>query len=81
MQWNAIKNKLVDKHSTPYSEDGPHDFMHNKVLMIDQKVVVTGNYNFSQNAAQNAENIINLYNEAIACQYKQYIEGLIAKYR
>jgi phosphatidylserine/phosphatidylglycerophosphate/cardiolipin synthase-like enzyme len=34
--------------------------MHNKVLVVDQQVVVTGNYNFSQNATHNAENIITL---------------------
>jgi phosphatidylserine/phosphatidylglycerophosphate/cardiolipin synthase-like enzyme len=80
-QWNFIKNNLVAKHSTPYSKDGPHDFMHNKVLMVDQQVVVTGSFNFSQNATHNAENIITLYDEVIACQYEQYIEGLISKYR
>jgi phosphatidylserine/phosphatidylglycerophosphate/cardiolipin synthase-like enzyme len=68
VQWNVIKNKLVEKHSTPYSENGPHDFMHNKVLVVDQQVVVTGSYNFSQNATHNAENIITLYDGAIARQ-------------
>jgi len=67
-QWNAVKNNLVEKHSTPYSENGPHDFMHNKVLVVDRQVVVTGSYNFSQNATHNAENIITLYDGAIACQ-------------
>jgi phosphatidylserine/phosphatidylglycerophosphate/cardiolipin synthase-like enzyme len=80
-QWNVIKNNLVDKHSTSYHEDGPHDFMHNKVLVVDQQVVVTGSFNFSPNAIHNAENIITLYDEAIACQYEQYIEGLISKHR
>jgi phosphatidylserine/phosphatidylglycerophosphate/cardiolipin synthase-like enzyme len=80
-QWNAIKNNLVEKHSTPYSENGPHDFMHNKVLVVDQQVVVTGSYNFSQNATHNAENIITLYDGAIARQYEQYIEDLVSKYK
>lgn len=80
-QWNVIKNYLVAKHSTPYHEDGPHDFMHNKVLVVDQQIVITGSYNFSQNATHNAENIITLFDESIACQYGQYIEGLISKYR
>lgn len=55
--------------------------MHNKVLVVDQQIVVTGSYNFSQNATHNAENIITLFDEPIACQYGQYIEGLISKYR
>jgi phosphatidylserine/phosphatidylglycerophosphate/cardiolipin synthase-like enzyme len=65
----------------PYHEEGPHDFMHNKVLVVDQQVVVTGSFNFSQNAIHNAENIITLYDETIARQYGQYIESLISKYR
>ncbi len=80
-QWNVIKNNLVAKHSTPYQEEGPHDFMHNKVLVVNQQVFLTGRFNFSQNAIHNAENIITLYDEPIALQYEQYIENLISKYR
>jgi phosphatidylserine/phosphatidylglycerophosphate/cardiolipin synthase-like enzyme len=80
-QWDAIKDYLVAKHSTPYKETGPHDFMHNKILVVDQQIVVTGSYNFSKNATRNAENIITLYDEAIARQYEQYIEELISKYK
>lgn len=80
-QWNIIKNYLVAKHSTPYTENGPHDFMHNKILVVDQQVVVTGSYNFSQNATHNAENIIILHDEAIASQYEQYVNDLVSKYK
>src|SRR5208337_1995518 len=38
-QWNVVKKNLTAKHSTPYSESGPHDFMHNKVLVVDGEVV------------------------------------------
>ena len=37
---------LVGKNSTPYTPTGRHDFMHNKVLLIDDSVI-TGSYNFS----------------------------------
>ena len=46
---------LVGKHSAPYRPDGRHDFMHAKVLVVDD-VVITGSYNFSRSAEQNAEN-------------------------
>src|SRR5207237_6504435 len=36
---------LVGKNSTPYTPTGRHDFMHNKVLLIDDSVI-TGSYNF-----------------------------------
>src|SRR3989442_6914143 len=34
------------------------DFMHNKVMIIDDRVVITGSYNFSENAEANDENLI-----------------------
>ncbi len=78
--WNVIKKELVAKHSTPYSEDGPHDFMHDKLVVVDRSIVKTGSFNFSGNATKNAENILTIYNEKIAAQYEQYIQGLVSKY-
>ncbi|HMK45551.1 MAG TPA: phosphatidylserine/phosphatidylglycerophosphate/cardiolipin synthase family protein [Methanocella sp.] len=80
LQWNTIKGNLVPKHSTPYSPNGTHDFMHNKALVVDQRVVATGSYNFSMNATRNAENMITMYDQAIASQYKEYIKSLISRY-
>jgi phosphatidylserine/phosphatidylglycerophosphate/cardiolipin synthase-like enzyme len=71
---------LVGKNSTPYSPTGRHDFMHNKVLVIDD-TVITGSYNFSRSAEFNAENILFLESPALAEQYSGYIDHLIAKYR
>jgi len=79
--WDAVKDRLIPKHSTPYSPNGPHDFMHNKVLVVDRKRVVTGSFNFSQNATKNAENMITMHDETIAGQYDQYIKNLVSKYR
>ncbi|HEX2910839.1 MAG TPA: phosphatidylserine/phosphatidylglycerophosphate/cardiolipin synthase family protein [Chloroflexia bacterium] len=71
---------LAGKDSTPYSPNTPHDFMHNKVLVIDD-TVITGSYNFSRSAEFNAENILMIENEALADQYNRYIDHLVAKYR
>jgi phosphatidylserine/phosphatidylglycerophosphate/cardiolipin synthase-like enzyme len=71
---------LVGKNSTPYSPTGRHDFMHNKVLLIDD-TVITGSYNFSRSAQYNAENILFIESRAVAEQYSLYIDHLIAKYR
>ncbi len=78
--WDVIKKELVAKHSTPYSEDGPHDFMHNKLVVVDERVVKTGSCNFSANATKNAENMITIYDGEIAAQYTQYVHGLVSKY-
>ena len=70
---------LVGKISTPYSPDTPHDFMHNKVLVVDD-TVITGSYNFSHSAELNAENILMIDSPALADQYSQYIDHLKSKY-
>jgi len=52
--------------------DGNDGQMHQKVFIIDGKIVVTGSYNFSKSAEEkNDENIIIIYNEKIAEQYMQ----------
>ena len=71
---------LVGKNSTPYSPTGRHDFMHNKVLVIDD-TVITGSYNFSRSAQFNAENILFLESPALAEAYSNYIDHVMAKYR
>jgi phosphatidylserine/phosphatidylglycerophosphate/cardiolipin synthase-like enzyme len=70
---------LIGKDSTPYSPTGRHDFMHNKILVIDD-TVVTGSYNFSRSAQLNAENILFIESAALAEEYSRYIDHLIQKY-
>ncbi|MBF0506339.1 MAG: phosphatidylserine/phosphatidylglycerophosphate/cardiolipin synthase family protein [Nitrospirae bacterium] len=79
--WNIVKHYLVAKHSTPYSDDGPHDFMHNKLMVVDRHVVKTGSFNFSSNATRNAESMITIYDREIADEYAQYVRRLAAKYK
>ena len=45
--------RLVGKNSTPYSPTGRHDYMHNKILLVDD-TVITGSFNFSRSAQLNA---------------------------
>ena len=71
---------LVGKNSTPYTPNGRHDFMHNKVLVIDDSVI-TGSYNFSRSAQFNAENILFIESALLAEAYSVYIDHLIQKYR
>jgi phosphatidylserine/phosphatidylglycerophosphate/cardiolipin synthase-like enzyme len=50
--------------------DGNPRLMHHKVIIIDQKVVVTGSYNFSNNAEyDNDENTLIIHNQDIAAKY------------
>jgi phosphatidylserine/phosphatidylglycerophosphate/cardiolipin synthase-like enzyme len=94
LQWQAVPSNrwklgalheiidragLVGKDSTPYTPTGRHDFMHNKVMVIDD-TVITGSYNFSRSAQFNAENILFLDSLALAETYSAYIDHLKAKY-
>ncbi len=80
LQEIVARAHLAGKNSTPYSPTSRHDFMHNKILVIDD-TVITGSYNFSRSAQFNAENILFLESPALAQTYSTYIDHLIAKYR
>lgn len=75
-----MRANLAGKNSTPYAPTSVHDFMHNKVLVIDD-TVITGSYNFSRSAELNAENILFIESASLAESYSAYIDHLIQKYR
>jgi phosphatidylserine/phosphatidylglycerophosphate/cardiolipin synthase-like enzyme len=43
--------------------------MHHKVIIIDDKIVITGSFNFTANANNNDENVLVIYDKEIAKQY------------
>lgn len=59
----------------PVRQDGNSSFMHNKVIVVDERYVVTGSLNFSTNAEEsNDENVIIIDNPEIARLYMQDFE-------
>ena len=83
---NVMKNKTADPNfwfangdprfvaanSHAFNGTGDkNDFMHNKVMIIDDKVVITGSYNFSENAEANDENLLLFESAALAGAYNQ----------
>jgi phosphatidylserine/phosphatidylglycerophosphate/cardiolipin synthase-like enzyme len=79
LQEIVTRAHLVGKNSTPYTPTSTHDFMHNKVLVVDD-TVITGSYNFSRSAEFNAENILFIESAPLAKTYSAYIDHLIQKY-
>src|SRR6266480_543021 len=71
---------LAGKNSTPYTPTGRHDYMHNKILLIDD-TVITGSYNFSRSAQFNSENILFIESAPLAEAYSVYIDHLKQKYK
>ena len=62
--------KHLFERSIPIFIDDQHSSAHNKVIIIDGRIVITGSYNFT-NAAENknAENLLILKSGELATQY------------
>lgn len=57
--------------------DSNPDTMHNKVMVVDGRVVLTGSYNFTQSAEEhNDENFVIIDNPNVAGQYERTFEEL-----
>jgi phosphatidylserine/phosphatidylglycerophosphate/cardiolipin synthase-like enzyme len=78
--FETVVRGLSGKRSTKYEPNTPHDFMHNKVLVADD-AVVTGSYNLSHSATENAENALVLHDEELADRYSAYIDRLVERYK
>ena len=53
--------------------------IHNKLAVVDD-ALITGSFNFSNNATQNAENVLQIESKVIADHYAAYIAALTQKY-
>jgi len=61
----------------PVRRDGNPSFMHNKVIVVDERYVITGSLNFSTNAeTSNDENVLIIDNPDIAKLYMQDFERI-----
>jgi phosphatidylserine/phosphatidylglycerophosphate/cardiolipin synthase-like enzyme len=75
--------RFVFAPSKPFDNTGKdtNNFMHNKVMIMDDKVVITGSYNFSENAEANDENMLVMESTAVAKAYDEYFNALFALYK
>jgi phosphatidylserine/phosphatidylglycerophosphate/cardiolipin synthase-like enzyme len=78
--FDRVAKPLVGKHSNPYRPGSRHNFMHNKVVVADDSVI-TGSYNLSNSATENAENIVIIEDADLAEKYCAYIDHLADRYR
>ena len=61
----------------PVRQDGNPSFLHDKIIVIDNSIVVTGSLNYSSNADDsNEENVVILDNAEIAALYLQEFDKL-----
>jgi phosphatidylserine/phosphatidylglycerophosphate/cardiolipin synthase-like enzyme len=80
--WFARKDKrFVVAPSHAFSENDNNDFMHNKVMILDDNIVITGSYNLSESAESNDENMLILESSDVANAYTAYFEALFKQYQ
>ena len=75
-------NQLKIRNSKVYKiGNGDSELMHHKFCVIDEKIVITGSYNWSYKAENNIENIvINKDNNSLAKQFIREFNKIRLKY-
>lgn len=63
--------KFLADAGMPTYLDGNHPIAHNKIMLIDGEIVITGSFNFTKQAEKNGENLLVIKNN----------HALMAKYR
>jgi phosphatidylserine/phosphatidylglycerophosphate/cardiolipin synthase-like enzyme len=76
----ALEAPFSGKPSTPWEPGGtPHDFMHAKVTVADD-IVFTGSFNLSRSGEQNAEDVLEIHDSALADRLAGYVDEVRALY-
>jgi len=71
----AAELRTLMCRSVPVKQDGNPGFLHHKVIVVDERIVITGSMNYSTNAEEsNDENVIIIDNTEIARLYLQEFE-------
>jgi len=71
--------RFSGKASTHWSPESVKDFMHAKVVVADDTSFV-GSYNFSRSGEQNAENVLEIRDVAIADRLAAYVDEVRERY-
>ena len=67
------------KRSTPYAPGAVHDYMHAKVCVCDDRVFV-GSFNLSHSGEENAENVLEIEDAALAERLATYVDKVRGRY-
>jgi phosphatidylserine/phosphatidylglycerophosphate/cardiolipin synthase-like enzyme len=67
------------KSSIPWTPTSVHDFMHAKAVVADDTAFV-GSFNFSRSGERNAENILEIRDEAVADRVAAFVDEVRARY-
>jgi phosphatidylserine/phosphatidylglycerophosphate/cardiolipin synthase-like enzyme len=70
---------FTGKPSTPYAPGAVHDYMHAKVTVCDDTVFV-GSFNLSHSGEENAENVLEIEDAALADRLAAFVDEIRARY-
>ncbi len=78
--WFLHDPRFIAAPTHGFAAGREQDFMHNKVMIIDDRLVFTGSYNFSENAEDNDETVLAIESPALAAAYTAYFETMATAY-
>ena len=68
---NRFVTDILQSQQIPLRLDANHAIAHNKVIVVDGEMVITGSFNFTNSAqTRNAENLLVLRSKGLADSYK-----------
>jgi phosphatidylserine/phosphatidylglycerophosphate/cardiolipin synthase-like enzyme len=70
---------FTGKRSTPWAPGSLHDYMHAKVTVCDDTVFL-GSFNLSRSGEQNAENVLEIADAALADRLAAFVDEVRARY-
>jgi len=70
---------FAGKRSTPYAPGIVHDYMHAKVTVCDDTVFI-GSFNLSHSGEENAENVLEFEDAALAGRMAGFVDSIRARY-
>jgi phosphatidylserine/phosphatidylglycerophosphate/cardiolipin synthase-like enzyme len=74
-----VSGRLAAKESNPWGRGDVHNFMHAKLVVADDWVLM-GSYNLSRSGESNAENLLEIRSAALADECSAYAQGVFARY-
>jgi phosphatidylserine/phosphatidylglycerophosphate/cardiolipin synthase-like enzyme len=67
------------KASVPWTPESVHDFMHAKIVVADDTTFV-GSFNLSRSGERNAENVLEIREQAVADRLAAFVDEIRARY-
>ena len=71
--------RFAGKRSTPWGPRTVHDYMHAKLTVADD-VVFLGSFNLSHSGEQNAENVLEIHDPALAERLAGFVDSVRVRY-